>query len=96
MLLARIVNVIFFFQTIKAFLPDMKEKDHGHIVTIASLAGMAGIPRLTDYCASKFAAVGLMDSLIVELHAEGRKNIHTTTICPFYINTGMFSGAGAK
>lgn len=74
----------------------MKEIDHGHIVTIASLAGMAGIPRLTDYCASKFAAVGLMDSLIVELHAEGRKNIHTTTICPFYINTGMFSGAGAK
>lgn len=35
----------------------MLERDHGHIVTIASLAGHVGISKLVDYCSSKFAAV---------------------------------------
>ncbi|XP_055928960.1 short-chain dehydrogenase/reductase family 16C member 6-like isoform X1 [Argiope bruennichi] len=90
------VNVLAHFWVIKAFLPDMLEKDHGHLVTISSLAGLGGSARLTDYCASKFAAHGLMDALQVELHAEGRKNIHTTVICPFFINTGMFNGATTR
>jgi len=86
----------FLSQIIKAFLPDMIKKDRGHLVSIASLAGLGGIPKLTDYCASKFAAVGLMEALYIELHSEGRKNIHCTTICPYFINTGMFNGAHSK
>lgn len=74
----------------------MIEKNHGHLVTIASLAGLGGMPKLTDYCASKFAAVGLLESLHIELNAAGYNNIHTTTVCPFFINTGMFQGAGSK
>ena len=35
----------------KSFLPAMIEKNHGHIVTIASMAGIAGAPGLGDYCA---------------------------------------------
>lgn len=42
-------------------------QDSGHIVTIASLAGMTGCNRLVDYCASKFAAVGFDESLRTEL-----------------------------
>lgn len=42
----------------KAFLPEMLERDHGHIVNIASSAGLVGVNGLADYCASKFAAVG--------------------------------------
>lgn len=42
----------------KAFLPEMLEKDHGHIVSVASSAGLVGVNGLADYCASKFAAVG--------------------------------------
>lgn len=41
----------------------MREKNCGHIVTIASMAGLTGAARLVDYCASKFAAVGFMESL---------------------------------
>ena len=41
----------------------MIEKNAGHIVSIASGAGLFGIPYLTDYCASKFAAVGFDESL---------------------------------
>ena len=51
-----------FLQTVKAFLPEMLEKDHGHIVSIASSAGLVGVNGLADYCASKFAAVGKLSS----------------------------------
>ena len=40
----------------------MLEKDHGHIVSIASSAGLVGVNGLADYCASKFAAVGKLSS----------------------------------
>ena len=36
-------------------------------VSIASLAGLFGNAKLVDYCASKFAAVGIAESLILEL-----------------------------
>ncbi|OMJ87467.1 hypothetical protein SteCoe_10798 [Stentor coeruleus] len=85
------VNVISHFYTIKEFLPKMIENDKGHIVTIASLAGIVGLNRLTDYSASKFAAVGLDESLRNELNAQG-SNVKTTCINPFYVNTGMFDG----
>ncbi|GFY46241.1 hypothetical protein TNIN_391611 [Trichonephila inaurata madagascariensis] len=90
------VNALAHFWVVRAFLPGMLKVDHGHFVTISSLAGLGGSPKLTDYCASKFAAIGLMEALQVELHSEGRKNIHTTIICPFFINTGMFNGASTK
>lgn len=85
------VNVISHFYTIQEFLPKMIENDKGHIVTIASLAGIVGLNRLTDYSASKFAAVGLDESLRSELQSQG-SNVKTTCINPFYINTGMFDG----
>ena len=51
---------------------------------------------LVDYCASKFAAVGLHEALMVELHGHGhghyQNKIHSTLVCPFFINTGMFDG----
>jgi len=46
---------------------------------------------MVDYSASKFAAVGMMDSLRCEMKREGH-NINTTIVCPFFINTGMFDG----
>src|SRR6185436_10492924 len=85
------VNTLALFWTTRAFLPKMKERNHGHIVTIASAAGLVGTARLTDYCSSKFAAVGFDDSLRLELERLGL-NIQTTVVCPFYISTGMFAG----
>ena len=61
------VNSVAHFWTIKAFLPFMIEQNHGHIVTIASSAGTLGVAGLCDYCASKFAAVGIDESLRFEL-----------------------------
>jgi len=86
------VNCNAHFWTLKAFLPTMLEKNSGHIVTIASGAGLFGMPKLVDYCASKFAAVGLSEALLMELHLRNKTNVHVTTVCPFYIDTGMFKG----
>ncbi|XP_054720296.1 short-chain dehydrogenase/reductase family 16C member 6-like isoform X2 [Uloborus diversus] len=87
------VNAISHFWTCKAFLPDMMTDNNGHIVSIASMAGLAGVVKLTDYCASKFAAVGFEESLRLELYSEGYDGIHSTVVCPYFINTGMFDGA---
>ena len=88
----------FFFlkKTIKSFLPSMKARNHGHIVTIASAAGHFGSPKMTDYCASKFANMGLVESLMYELRAEGVSGVHLTTVCPYVIDTGMFSGCKSR
>lgn len=48
------VNTISHFWTVKAFLPAMISRNHGHLVTVASSAGLVGVNGLADYCASKF------------------------------------------
>ncbi|XP_013386956.1 epidermal retinol dehydrogenase 2-like, partial [Lingula anatina] len=82
--------------TVKAFLPSMLRKNHGHLVSIASSAGLVGVTGLADYCASKFAAVGFDESLKYELNAMGKDGVHTTVVCPYYINTGMFEGVKTR
>lgn len=89
------VNTISHFWTIKAFLPNMVKNNEGHIVTIASAAGLTGVAGLVDYCASKFGAYGTAESLYMEVRKRGW-NIKTTVVCPFYINTGMFDGAKTR
>jgi len=91
------VNTFAHFWTIKAFLPDMLKHKQGHIVNIASLAGHAGSTKLVDYCASKFAAVGIDEAFRVELFTQGHSDyIKTTVVCPYYISTGMFDGVNSK
>ncbi|XP_013791881.1 epidermal retinol dehydrogenase 2-like [Limulus polyphemus] len=87
------VNALSHFWMCKAFIPDMIAKNHGHLVSIASLAGLGGVVGLTDYCASKFAAVGFDETLRLEIKAEGYDGIKSTVVCPFFTNTGMFAGA---
>jgi len=89
------VNVLALYWVTKAFLPAMLERDRGHVVTLASAAGLVGVARQTDYSASKHAAVGFMESLRAELRRDGA-HVGTTTVCPFYIDTGMFEGARTK
>ena len=87
------VNTISHLTTIREFLPDMIATKKGHIVTIASMAGLAATPGLSDYSASKFGAVAIDEAVRVELQQKGLdKYIKTTCICPYFINTGMFDG----
>lgn len=90
------VNTLAHFWTCKAFLPGMMERNHGHIVNIASSAGLLGVNGLCDYCASKFGAIGFDESLRFEMEMLGKDGVHTTVVCPFYISTGMFEGAKTR
>ncbi|NXA70749.1 RDHE2 dehydrogenase, partial [Mohoua ochrocephala] len=90
------VNSVAHFWTYKAFLPAMIAANHGHLVSIASSAGLCGVNRLSDYCASKFAAVGFAESIYMEMSALRRTGVKTTIVCPYIINTGMFDGVKTK
>ncbi|XP_044579589.1 short-chain dehydrogenase/reductase family 16C member 6-like isoform X3 [Cotesia glomerata] len=76
----------------KSFMKEMMKENHGHIVTIASVAGLLGTYNCTDYSATKFAAIGYHESLFTELKVHGYHGINTTLVCPYFINTGMFPG----
>lgn len=89
------VNVAALYWVTKAFLPGMIQRRRGAVVTIASAAGWIGVARQTDYSASKWAAVGFMESLRNELRAAGHP-IGTLTVTPYYIDTGMFEGVQTK
>lgn len=89
------VNSLALFWVSRAFLPSMVERNAGHLVTIASASGLIGVSRLTDYAASKWAAVGFDESLRMELrHLAPR--VRTTVVCPYYIDTGMFEGVRTR
>lgn len=87
------VNAMSHFWVTKAFLPDMMKESRGHLVYIASYAGTNGSVALADYCASKFAVIGLAESVSLELIADEYNDIHVTCIAPWLINTGLFAGA---
>jgi all-trans-retinol dehydrogenase (NAD+) len=89
------VNTLAHFWTGKAFLPSMIERNSGHMVTIASAAGLVGVRGLADYSASKFAVFGFDESLRMELRRL-KSMVRTTVVCPFFINTGMFEGVKTK
>lgn len=73
------------------FLPDMVKRKEGHIVNIASAAGLVSNPKMSVYVASKFSVVGWSDSLLLEMK-QSKANVQVTTVTPFYISTGMFDG----
>ncbi|RWS22203.1 epidermal retinol dehydrogenase 2-like protein [Leptotrombidium deliense] len=83
------VNILSHFWTCKAFLPSMLNSNSGHIVSIASIGGIVGAPKFSDYCATKAAAISLMESLYSELYFAGKSNINLTTICPVFMRTAM-------
>lgn len=83
------VNILGHFWITKALLPSMMKRNHGHIVTVASVCGHGVIPYLIPYCSSKFAAVGFHRALTLELEALGKTGIQTSCLCPVFVNTGF-------
>jgi len=56
-----------------AFLPHLRERRRGHVITISSIAGVRGSAGLGFYCASKWAASGYMEALAKEVAHLGIK-----------------------
>lgn len=69
-----------------AFVPAMKEQGHGHIVNIASMAGLLNPPGMSNYNVAKAAVVSLSETLAPELHPFG---IGVTCVCPSFFRTNL-------
>uniref|UniRef100_A0A673Y989 Retinol dehydrogenase 20 n=1 Tax=Salmo trutta TaxID=8032 RepID=A0A673Y989_SALTR len=74
------VNCHTLFWMTKAFVPQMKEQNHGHIITIASILGL-----FSTACVESLA-----HKLLTEEWLDGVK---TTVVCPYIVDTGMFDGS---
>jgi NAD(P)-dependent dehydrogenase (short-subunit alcohol dehydrogenase family) len=72
----------------RAVLPVMRKQRSGHVVSISSLAGLAGFEYNTAYAASKFGLDGWMESLAPEVAPFG---IHVTVVNPGYFRTQLLS-----
>jgi NAD(P)-dependent dehydrogenase (short-subunit alcohol dehydrogenase family) len=72
----------------RAVLPVMRRQRSGHVVTISSLAGLAGGAYTAAYAASKFAVDGWMESLAPEVAPFG---VHTTVVNPGFFRTELLT-----
>lgn len=63
------------------------------LLNLASAAGFTPNPRMAVYAASKWAVIGWSDSVRLELKQAHIDHVKVTTVCPYYVRTGMFEGA---
>lgn len=80
------VNVMGVVHGINAFVPAMAERGGGHVVNVASAAGLLANPQLGGYSATKHAVVGLSEALRIELAPH---RVGVTAVCPGIIDTAI-------
>jgi NAD(P)-dependent dehydrogenase (short-subunit alcohol dehydrogenase family) len=85
------VNLLGVVHGIQAFVPHLVTAGGGHVLNIASLAGLTTIPFAAAYCASKHAVVAISETLRAELQAMGLP-IGVTVACPALVRTPMTEG----
>ncbi|KAK6519382.1 hypothetical protein TWF281_003216 [Arthrobotrys megalospora] len=91
------VNILAHFWILKEFLPHITKNNHGHIVTVASVAGYQTAPQMVDYGATKAAAISLHEGLSLELkHRYNAKKVRTTLVTQGLTRTPLFTGFGNK
>lgn len=73
------VNVFGAVAMIKAVLPGMRQRRHGHIINITSMGSFITLPGISYYCGSKFALEGISETLSKELAPF---NVHVTAVAP--------------
>lgn len=81
------VNLVAPFRLLRAFLPAMRDRGHGHIVSIGSIADRVAFPQNAAYAASKFGLRGLHEVLRAELASTG---VRVTLISPAPVDTALW------
>lgn len=80
------VNLTGTFLTLRAGLQQMKGRDWGRLVAVASTAGLKGYPYVSAYTAAKHGVVGLVRSVALEV---ARGGVTANAICPGFLDTEM-------
>jgi len=88
------INLIGVVRGCKAFVPVLLEQGHGHIVNIASFAGIAHAPRMGAYSASKAGVISLSETLRGELAVAGSA-VKVSVVCPAFFPTNLMEGSRA-
>ena len=84
------INLFGVYYVTRAVLPQMIERKTGDIVNISSSAGLKGNALTSAYSASKFAVMGLTDSLMLEVR---KHNIRVTALTPSTVVTDLAKSA---
>lgn len=79
-------NVMGMYYVTKEVLPYLIEKNQGDIINVSSTAGLSGNPNTSAYSASKFAVIGMSESLMKEVR---KNNIRVCTLTPSTIASDM-------
>lgn len=80
------VNLMGTYYTTRAVIPNMIERQTGDIINISSTAGLNGNALTSAYSASKFAVLGLTDSLMQEMR---KHNVRVTALTPSTVATDL-------
>ena len=88
-------NVIALHTLTKLYLIDMKKKNKGHILNVASIAGFMPGPLMTTYYATKNYVVRLSEGIREELRKDKSK-VHISILCPGPVSTSFEKTANVK
>ncbi len=83
------VNLYGVINGCRLVLPEMVNRRRGHIINIASVAGMLAVPGQAVYAGTKFAVLGLSTALADEFAPQG---VQVSCVMPTFTNTELISG----
>ena len=87
------VNLIAPFHFVRTFLPGMRERGAGHIVTVGSIADRTAFPENGAYAASKFGLRALHEVMRAELRGTG---VRTTLVSPGPVDTALWDAVAPE
>ena len=86
------INYFGALNAVRAALPHLKRSTQGHIVNISSISGLTGVFGYSAYCASKYALLGLSETLRFEFAPQGLK---VQVVCPGEFDSPMVDALNA-
>jgi NAD(P)-dependent dehydrogenase (short-subunit alcohol dehydrogenase family) len=86
------INLLGVVRGCKAFVPLLAAQQNGHIVNVASMAGLIHPPLMSAYNATKASVVALSETLKVEL---AKDHIDVSVVCPAFFRTNLTESARA-
>ena len=87
------VHVLGAVHTTQAVLPGMLERGRGHVVNVASIAGLRGESYVSAYVVAKHALVGLTRAVALEV---GKRGVSVNAVCPGYVDTDLVHDSVAR